>query len=151
MTAFRLGVVLRLREMAEDAARGKLAVALDVHRAAAEALVVLIARERAAHGRFIGLAAEGGPAGDLVAVQHGIEGAEVATAAGRATLDAAGRALMDARAVLADASRRREVVERLRDRMRTAEVVAAQRREDAVLSEIAGVRHARTMGAEVER
>jgi flagellar export protein FliJ len=150
MSGFRLGVVLRLREMAEDSARGKLAAAIDVHRLAAEALVALLVREQAAQRRLLELAASGATAGDIVAVQHGIEAAELATAAGRTTLDAAGQGLMEARAVLADASRRREVVERLRDRLKAAEVHEAQRREDNVLSEIAGVRHARSLGAEAE-
>jgi hypothetical protein len=57
---------------------------------------------------------------------------------------------MQARTVLADATRRREVVERLRERMRAADAREAQHREDNVLSEIAGVRHARTMTSEGE-
>jgi len=35
--------------------------------------------------------------------------------------------------------------------MAHTEALEAQRREDMVLSEIAGVRHARSMGTEVER
>ena len=147
---FRLGVVLRLRELAEDAARAKLAVAVVKHREATDALVMLVARGHDVELRLVALGTEGAQAGDLRAARAGVERAEEACDAGRATLQAVSEALMQARTVLADATRRREVVERLRDRMRAAEAREAQHREDNVLSEIAGVRHARTMTSEGE-
>ena len=117
---FRLGVVLRLREMAEDAARARLATAVGGHREATERLIELTV-------------------------------AEEATAAGRRKLETASEVLMQARSSLAEASKRREVVERLRDRMHAAEAQEAQHREDNLLSEIAGVRHARALSShEVE-
>jgi flagellar export protein FliJ len=147
---FRLGVVLRLRELAEDAARARLAMALTCQREASYRLVALVERERDAQRRLADIGIEGGRAGDLVAVQRALEVAEQATLEGQQALADATGALIGARTELADASRRRDVVERLRDRIRAAEALEAQRREDAVLSELAGVRHARSMVAEVE-
>jgi flagellar export protein FliJ len=144
---FRLGVVLRLREMAEDAARARLASAIEAHRVATEALIALTTAEHEAEARQVTTGEEGAQAGELRAVRAGVEAAERATAAGRATLTTASEALMLARGALVEASRRREVVERLRDRIRSAEVLEAQHREDNLLSEIAGVRHARAIGA----
>ena len=149
--AFRLAVVLRLRVMAEDAARARLGQAVDAHRRATDVLIELVERELAAQRRVEAFCAEGAQAGDIVAAQHGTEQAEQHTAAGRAALEAATTSLVEARTVLAEASKRREVVERLKERMAFAEALDAQRHEDMVLSEIAGVRHARSMGTEVER
>ncbi len=148
---FRLGVVLRLREMAEDAARAKLATAVDAHRVATQALVALTDAEHAAEGRLVEMGASGAQAGDLRAASAGVEAAELATAQGRTRLMAASEGLLVARGALAEASKRRDVVERLRDRIRLLEAKEAQHREDSQLSEIAGVRHARALGSrEVE-
>lgn len=144
---FRLGVVLRLREMAEDAARAKLATAVVTHREATETLIALTDLERAAEGRFIEMGEVGAQAGELRAARAGVETAEQAVSAGQSRLAAASEALMLARGALAEASKRREVVERLRDRIRLVEAQEAQHREDSLLSEIAGVRHARTAAA----
>ncbi|MEI7745794.1 MAG: flagellar FliJ family protein [Chloroflexota bacterium] len=150
-TGFRLAVVLRLREMAEDAARAKLGAAAADYRKATEIVAKLHAREDEARGRMLELQDGGGMAGDIVASVRGIEMAEQQTAIGRQALEIAARALVDARSALAEASRRREVVQRLRDRQRQAEVLEAQRHEDSVLSELAGVRHARGLGAEKDQ
>jgi flagellar export protein FliJ len=148
---FRLGVVLRLREMAEDAARARLAVSVVAHREATETLVALTTAEHEAQGRLVEMAQAGAQAGDLRAVRAGVETAEQATTSGHTKLEAASLALMQARAALAEATKRREVVERLRDRLRFAEAQDAQHREDNVLSELAGVRHARAISSrEVE-
>jgi flagellar export protein FliJ len=148
---FRLAVVLRLREMAEDAARARLGAALDSHRRATDVLIALVERELSAQRRIEQVHDTAAQAGEIVAAQHGLEHAERATAVGREALEAAQLALVEARQALADATRRREVVERLKDRLALAEALEAQRREDALLSEIAGVRHARALGTEVDR
>jgi flagellar export protein FliJ len=148
---FRLGVVLRLREMAEDAARARLATAVDSHRLATEELIRRTTAEREAQTRLVELGEAGAQAGDLRAAVAGVETAEGATHAARVRLETVSEALMVARGALAEATKRREVVERLRDRLRLLEAKEAQHREDNQLSEIAGVRHARSMTArEVE-
>lgn len=144
---FRLGVVLRLRELAEDSARARLATSVIAHREATEHLVALTTTEHEAQGRLVAMAEEGAQAGELRAVRAGVETAEAATVTGRTKLEAASLGLMQARAALAEATKRREVVERLRDRIRLAESQEAQHREDSLLSEIAGVRHARKVAS----
>jgi flagellar export protein FliJ len=148
--AFRLAVVLRLREMAEDAARARLGQAVDGQRRATDVLIDLVDRELAAHRRIEALYDVGGLAGDMVAARNAVEQAEQRTAVGRQALEAATTVVVEARTALAEATRRREVVDRLKERLAHASAVEAQRREDRVLSEIAGIRHARNMGAEVE-
>lgn len=147
---FRLAVVLRLRVLAEDAARARLGQAVDTHRRATNVLIELVQRELGAQRRVETFCEEGAQAGEIVGAQHGVEQAEQHTAAGRQALEAATAILVEARTTLAEATKRREVVDRLKERMAHAEAIEAQRREDMVLSEIAGVRHARSMGAEVE-
>ena len=101
--------------------------------------------------RLVTMGEAGAQAGELRAARAGVEAAEDATAAGRRKLETASEVLMQARSSLAEASKRREVVERLRDRMHAAEAQEAQHREDNLLSEIAGVRHARALNShEVE-
>jgi len=148
---FRLGVVLRLREMAEDAARARLATAVNAHRAATETLIALTTAQHEVMARCVAMGEEGAQAGELRAARAGVESAEQATEGARRKVDVAADGLMQARSALAEASKRREVVERLRDRVRVAEAADAQHREDNLLSEIAGVRHARVIsGHEVE-
>lgn len=149
-TGFRLGVVLRLRELAEDAAQADLARALLVHRSALDALrrshgAALVERERAtALQRASG---HGGatPAGELADAIASVEMAEEAIVTGDARVVVAAGGLLESRGRLAEASRRREVVERLRDRTAAAERLRLQRREDATLNEIASTRHAWAM------
>jgi flagellar export protein FliJ len=127
---FRLGVVLRLREMAEDAARARLATAVTGHREATERLIELTVAEEASMARLVEMGEAGAQAGELRAARAGVETAEGATLAGRRKLEAASEVLMQARSSLAEASKRREV---------------------NLLSEIAGVRHARAISShEVE-
>lgn len=147
---FRLAVVLRLREMAEDQARAHLATALAGHRTALDRYTELQGLEGAARERLAGIETAGSVAGDIVAGIRAVDQAEQATATGRQALEAASKVLVDARAALAEASKRREVVERLRDRIHKSEILEAQRVEDATLSELAGVRHARGLTAERE-
>ncbi len=153
---FRLGIVLRLREVAEDAARAELAVALRGHR---EALASVERARRAAadeRGRATGLIAwaarpGGTPVRELAAASGAVERADRDLAACEARLLDAGTTLMDARRRLGEASKRRQVVERLRDRFVAAEAQRAARREEAVLGEIATTRHAWTALEEADR
>ena len=71
-----------------------------------------------------------------------MEHAERALEIGRQRLAGAGEALLRARAALADATSRREVVERLRDRAKLTERRAADRRAELELAEFATIRHA---------
>ena len=146
-TGFRLGVVLRLRELAEDTAQAALAGALQVHRSALDALrgsrgAALVENERtSALQRASG---HGGatPAGDLADAVAAVELAEEAIVASEARVAVAAGEVLESRSRLAEASRRRQVVERLRDRMAAAERLRLQRREDATLNEVATTRHA---------
>lgn len=144
---FRLGVVLRLRELAEDAAQAELAGALKVHRSALDALLESVGagdveRERA-HALQHGATNAGATlAGELADAISSLELAEDAVAARNAEVIAAANGLLACRLRLAEATSRRQVVERLRDRAATAERIGLQRREDAVLNEVASTRHA---------
>lgn len=142
MSGFRLDVVLRLRRLAEDGARTRLAAALADHRAAAiaiERLAHAVDNERDLLVRLEGGAADGGRIRDS---HDAVEHAERALETGRDLLARAAEGLLHARLALADASRRREVVERLRDRAKLAERHAAEHEAELELSEFATVRHA---------
>lgn len=138
----RLNVVLRLRELAEESARVELAAGLDGHRVAIEAHKRATGRltERAAALADVQLG--GGPAHGLIAAAHGLIGAGRQRDAERERVAAAAKALLDARGRLAEANQRREVVERLRDRILAEERLAADRREGAEANELASARHA---------
>ena len=143
MSAFRLDVVLRLRRIAEDNARGRLADALSRHLAAAAELDQVgrdLAGER---GKLETLQrAASSPAGDLRDAHDGVEFAERAHIGAGIKVEDAARALFESRAALATATRRREVVERLRDRARDSERRAADHRTEVEMAEFATVRHA---------
>src|ERR671923_1989005 len=141
---FRLGIVLRLREVAEDAARVDVGRALAGHRAALDAMTELDRRREVERSRLAALqvATDAPPAGEIAESIVAFEHAERTLAAGSDELERSARELMTARTRLADASRRRQVVERLRDRVRAAARRDADRRLDAEASEIAGTRHA---------
>lgn len=142
MSAFRLDVVLRLRRLAEDAARARLATTLADHREAAlatERLAFSLDGEREILVRL----QAAGAAGGLIREGHdAVEHSERAVETGRERLARAAEALMRARVSLADASRRREVVERLRDRAKLAQRHAAEHQAELELSEFATIRHA---------
>jgi flagellar export protein FliJ len=143
---FRLGVVLRLRELAEDAAQAELAGALKVHRTALDALLESVGagdveRQRA-HALQHAATNAATLAGELADAITSLELAEDAIAARNAEVVAAANGLLAGRLRLAEATKRRQVVERLRDRAVTAARIGLQRREDAVLNEVASTRHA---------
>jgi len=142
MSGFRLDVVLRLRRLAEDGARTRLATSLADHRAAARAAERLTDDLAAEYDALLGLQNGGATGGQIRESHDAVEFAERALEAGRSRLARAGQALLDARSALAEASRRREVVERLRDRARAADRREVEHRAELELSEFATVRHA---------
>jgi flagellar biosynthesis chaperone FliJ len=149
---FRLGVVLRLRQLAEDAARAELGRALGGHRDAIDAAGIAHGRAAAMQAELAGIQEQPSPvAGELrrTADLADRAGEQVTTAL--ALVEHCAEALLAARARLAEASRQRDVVERLRDRLTTANALAAARRSDAEMSEIAMQTHAGRRRAEEVR
>jgi flagellar export protein FliJ len=139
---FRLGIVLRLREMEEETARIHLGRAIDVHQQA-------VALVQAAQGRagqeqqwLSDLQHRRAEAGQLQSAVFAVDGAQRAIAAAQEKLGRATDALFQARRALAEATRQREVVERLRDRFLAAERREMERRDALDMSEIASTQHA---------
>lgn len=144
---FRLGIVLRLRELAEDVARADLARAIQGHRLALEALrrsqaAASAERDRAAELQRSAGRPGGSPIGELGEAIASVEWAERQRIAAEEQVMTAAGALLESRGRLAEASRRRQVVERLRDRLVADERLRRRRHEDAVLNGIASDRHA---------
>jgi flagellar export protein FliJ len=139
---FRLGIVLRLREMEEETARIALGHALDDHQRA-------VATVSAAQGRagqeaqwLSDLQHRPAEAGQLQSAVRAVDSAQRAIAAAQEKLGRATDTLFQARRLLAEATRRREVVERLRDRFVAAERREMERRDAMAMSEIASTQHA---------
>jgi len=144
MSRHRHDVVLRLRKLAEDEAKIDLARALGaLDRAVAgrRACVANLTAERE-HGSRLG---GGSPARawEFVDADSAIEAAERSLEAAETVVRAEAARVEAARAVMVTATQRREAVERLRDRIRAAELLAAARREERELNEISQSRHAR--------
>jgi flagellar export protein FliJ len=143
MSGFRLDVVLRLRRIAEDNARALLGQALSRHLdavARVEELGLDVASERAQLEACQRAAST--PAGDLRDAHDGVEFAERALFEATGRVEDAARALFESRGALATATRRREVVERLRDRARETARRAADHKTEVEMAEFATVRHA---------
>ena len=139
---FRLGIVLRLREMAEESARIDLGHAVDAHQRA-------VAVVQAAHGRagdelhwLSDLQCGGADGGQLQSAVLAVAAAQRAILAAQERLGRATNALFEARKSLAEATRRREVVERLRDRFLAEERRAGDRLDTLAMAEIASTQHA---------
>jgi flagellar export protein FliJ len=139
---FRLGIVLRLREMAEETARIQLGHALDAHGRA-------IASVQAAQGRageeqrwLSDLQHRTAEAGQLQSAVFAVAAAQRGIVAAQERLGRATDALFEARRSLAEATRQREVVERLRDRFLAAERREVERRDAMAMAEIASTQHA---------
>jgi flagellar export protein FliJ len=139
---FRLGIVLRLREMAEESARIELGHAVDAHQRAVA--VVQAAQGRAgAELRWLSdLHGETAAAGELQSAVLAVASAQRNIVASQEKLGRATKALFDARQALAEASRQREVVERLRDRFLAEERRASDRLDTLAMAEIASTQHA---------
>ncbi len=138
----RLGVVLRLREMEEEAARTRLAGALQTHRLALgshdEAVGWLAERSVA----LAAVQLDGGWAERLIASARALALAGERCAVASLAVETAAEALVTRRQELAGAARRRQVVERLRDRIASEERLATHRSEQAAASERTTARHA---------
>jgi len=139
---FRLGIVLRLREMAEETARIELSHALDAHQHAVN--VVQAAQGRAGQElRWLSELQHGKSDGaQLQAAVFAVASAQRAILAAQERLARATDALFEARRLLADATRQREVVERLRDRFLQAERREREHQDTLAMAEIASTQHA---------
>jgi len=139
---FRLGIVLRLREMAEETARINLGHAVEAHQKALNA--VQAAQNRAGEEmRWLSDVQCSRPeAGELQSAVQAVAAAQRAIAAAQERLGRASGALFEARRALAEATRQREVVERLRDRFLAEERRQAERLDTLRMAEIASTQHA---------
>ena len=139
---FRLGIVLRLREMTEEAARIELGRAVSLHQSAVA--VVEAAHERAGQElRWLAnLQTDPAEAGQLQTAVLAVAAAQRAIVAGQEQLGRATGTLFEARRVLADAVRQREVVERLRDRFQLAERREMEHQDSLTMSEIGSTQYA---------
>lgn len=139
---FRLGIVLRIREMAEETARINLGHAIDAHQRALAA--VEAAQGRAGQEmRWLSDLQCGRPDGaQLQSAVAAVATAQRAIATTQDRLARASGALFEARQALAEASRQREVVERLRDRFLADERLKAERVDALRMAEIASTQHA---------
>ncbi len=139
---FRLGIVLRLREMAEETARIELGHALDAHQRALGAVQAAQGRAGAEQQWLNDLQHRPTEARDLQSAVFAVDAAQRGIAVAQEKLGRAADTLFQARRVLAEATRQREVVERLRDRFLAAERREAERRDAIAMAEIASTKHA---------
>jgi flagellar export protein FliJ len=139
---FRLGIVLRLREMTEESARIDLGHAVDAHQRA-------VAQVEASQGRageelrwLSDLQCSRAAAGELQAAVLAVATAQRAIVVSQEKLSKATAAVFDARRILAEATKQREVVERLRDRFLAEERRVRDRLDTLAMAEIASTQHA---------
>ena len=139
---FRLGIVLRLREMTEESARIDLGHAVDAHQRAVA--IVQAAQCRAGDDlRWLSdLQRSSAEAGQLQSAVYAVAAAQRAIVASQERLGRAPSALFEARQALAEATKQREVVERLRDRFMAEERRARDRLDTLAMAEIASTQHA---------
>ena len=139
---FRLGIVLRLREMAEESARIELSHAIDAHQRALAG--VQDAQGRAGRElRWLSDLQRGtAEAGQLQTAVFAVASAQRGIVVAEERLGIAADMLFQARRVLAEATRQREVVERLRDRFMIAERRERDRQDTLAMAEIASTQHA---------
>ena len=138
---FRLGIVLRLREMAEETARIELGHALDAHQRAVAAVEAAQGRAGQELHWLSDLQNQTAEAGQLQTAVFAVASAQRAIVAAQGRLGRATDALFEARRMLADATRQREVVERLRDRFLVAERRERERQDTLAMAEIASTQH----------
>jgi len=140
---FRLERVRELREHAEGQAKEQLAASLSQQLRGQAMLAQASARRGAAADAR--RAQEGGvlSAADLVAHQRWADALERDHEAAEAALHRYEAEVADRRVALGEASKEREVLERLKTRQREAHRLETARREGAELDEMALQRHAR--------
>jgi flagellar FliJ protein len=140
---FRLERVRELREHAEGQAKEDLASSLSQHVRGQSMLSQ--SSQRLAAAADARRAQEGGvlSAADLVAHERWAESLERDHEAAEAALQRYEAEVADRRSALGEASKEREVLERLKTRQREAHKLESARREGAELDEIAITRHAR--------
>jgi flagellar export protein FliJ len=148
---FRLGIVLRLREMAEESARIDLGHALDTHQDAVRGVEAAEGRAGSDMLWLSDLQRGGAAAGQLQTAVLAVSGAQRGIASAQERLGQATRLLFEARQHLAEATRRREVVERLRDRFVAAERRERERQDAMAMAEIASTQHAVRIAARDQR
>jgi len=139
---FRLGIVLRLREMTEESARIELGHAVNNHQ---NAVAAVEAAEGTAGEELRWLASlqtSPSEAGQLQSAVLAVATAQRGIIAARERLGRATDALFEARGVLADAVRQREVVERLRDRFQAGERRDREHRDSLTMAEIGSTQYA---------
>jgi flagellar export protein FliJ len=139
---FRLGIVLRLREMAEETARIALSHAIDAHQHAVAAVEAAQGRAGQELRWLSDLQLSASEAGQLQTAVFAVASAQRAIIAAQERLGRATNALFEARRLLADATRQREVVERLRDRFLVAERREREHQDTLAMAEIASTQHA---------
>lgn len=145
---FRLNVVLRLREMEEENARIRLGHALDAHQKALALVQAALGRAGDDQKWLSDLQRQPTEAGRFQSAVFAVEAAQRAVATAQERLGRAADALFEARRALAEATRRREVVERLRDRFLVAEKREMERRDVLAMSEIASTQRAARVARE---
>jgi flagellar export protein FliJ len=139
---FRLGIVLRLREMAEESARIDLGHAVDTHQRAVAQVEAAQSRTGEELRWLSNLQRNPSDAGELQEAVSAVATGQRAIVASQEKLGRATATLFDARRVLAEATKQREVVERLRDRFLAEERRQRDHIDTLAMAEIASTQHA---------
>jgi flagellar export protein FliJ len=139
---FRVGIVLRLREMAEESARIELGHAVDAHQHAVSGVASAQGRAGQELHYLANLQSGTSEAGQLQTAVFAVAAAQRGIVVAQERLSQASAALFEARRILAEASRQREVVERLRDRFLAAERRDRERKDSMAMAEIAATQYA---------
>jgi flagellar export protein FliJ len=139
---FRLGIVLRLREMAEETARINLSHAVESHQRAVALVEAAQSRVMDELRWLSDLQRSRSEAGQLQTAVVAVATAQRGVVSSQDRLARASAALFEARQSLAEATKQREVVERLRDRFLAAERRKADRLDTLSMAEIASTQHA---------
>jgi flagellar protein FliJ len=144
---FRLERVRALRERAEDSAKEELAGAMTERARWAARLDDAGSQLDQARSAQLGAATGGLSAADLLAHQAFLERAERERQAAELDLHRQDAEVDARRTALQQAARERQVLERLKDKKQAAHQLEAERREGALLDELALSRHRRGPGA----